>query len=352
MTLGKSGGRIRVLLVDDSTLARKYVAEGLQRAGDIEVVGEAASAQEALTKAEGLRPDLVLLDIVLPDLPGDRVATELTNIWGIPVIAMTSLEDPALHERVRKAGARAVWLKRGLGPEEMKALVNLVRQYGRVEGHTARREGQPLATPPFPLVVFASSTGGPPVLRAVLQELSPPFPAAIVVVQHIVDYVITQTRRWLQEVTRLPVVVAQADLKVEPGVVYLLPGEELLTIARDAFRRVEPAPPVPYRPSADLFLQSAVGVFGRWLVAVILSGMGKDGMLGAAQVAKAGGVVIVQDPEEAPVPSMPRAVLHSGIRCTTLRTPEIPAYLVNVVTQLQRSLEQGTTMPPSGLPYD
>lgn len=330
---------IRVLLVDDSRLARKHIVGWLQKVEDIEVVGEASTGEEALAQAVVLRPDVVLLDVVLPDMAGEQVAKRLTRELGMPVVAITSLDDPDVHENIRQAGAHAVWVKKGFAPECMDALTQLVREAAAQSPHRKLKGRElPRFRPPFPLVAIAASTGGPPIVRNLLSALPPTFPAPVVVIQHMMEGIIPQTRLWLQEVCPLPVRVAAHNLPIEAGVVYLAPDNEQLRVQFPYFKLGPSLGREGPRPSADEFLESAVASFGPWVVAVILSGMGKDGAKGAARVAEAGGFVLVQDPEEAVLPSMPGAVLAQGIPCRVLRSAEIPAHLVLIVSHMIQQL--------------
>ncbi len=331
---------IRVLVVDDSRLAQKYFRENLHRYKDIQLVGLAGTGEEALSLAATHRPHVVVLDIVLPDMEGEEVCARLTRQMGIPVIAVTSLDVAEVERVMRQAGASLVIPKKGLRPEHMDELVHYIRHVAsqaprfRNERPTSRGSATTALTqPPFPIVVIAASTGGPPILRKIFAALPATFPAPIAVVQHIVTGMIQETQRWLQEVTPLHVTIAEHNMPLRAGTIYLAPDNYHLTVTRYRVHTIAIASSDTVRPSADVLFSSAATAFGPWAIAVVLSGMGDDGAEGALRIRHAGGYVIVQDPSEAPIGSMPRAVIKRQAHHVILPAQDIPQHLVERVRQ-------------------
>ena len=329
----------RVLVVDDSRLAQKYLREAFRQYTDIHLVGVADTGQEALTLAALHRPDVVVLDVVLPDMSGEEVCLRLTREMGIPVIAITSLEVQEVEQAMRRAGATFILPKKGFRPEHIAELVHYIRRLATHRtaasgGQTGSRVGPP---PAFPLVVMAASTGGPPVLRRILAALSPSFAAPIAVVQHIVTGIVQETQRWLQEATPLQVVIAANNMPLQPGTIYLAPDDYHIAVNRHRVQTIAIHAQDTVRPSADVLFTSAATAFGPWTIAVVLSGMGDDGAEGALRIREAGGYVIVQHPEEALIGSMPRAVIARQAHNIILPAKAIPQHLEERVQMLVTS---------------
>ncbi len=166
--------------------------------------------------------------------------------------------------------------------------------------------------PPFVGVFIATSTGGTDALAEVLLTLKMQRQAVVFIVQHGPAWLLEALAERLQRQTTMPLVLAEDDVFAKAGTVYLAPGDHHLSIEAGSFRlRLEKGPLVNYvRPAADPLFRSGAHAFGPYGIGVVLTGMGRDGSAGAVHIQEAGGAVLVQDPETAVAPGMPRAVIE------------------------------------------
>lgn len=351
---------VRVLVVDDSVVVRRLVSEVLDRDPGIEVVGVAANGALALTTVEALRPDLVTMDIEMPQLDGIAAVRSLRGSGHrMPIIMFSTLTERGATATLDALAAGATdYVTKPTGVHGLAEAMEQVgaelvprvhalvpaRRVGAAAGGAARppeartgkRAGRPAQAPaarprtaPVRAVVVGSSTGGPAALAAVVGRLTAPPPVPVAVVQHMPALF---TRQLAERLDRLgPAVVTEA-VDGEPllaGHVYIAPGGRHLTLraAGGGLRaHLGDAPPVNYcRPSVDVLFRSGVEAVGGDLLAVVLTGMGADGAAGAAQLADAGGTVLVQDEPTSVVWGMPGAVAGAGYAHKVLPLPEIAA---------------------------
>ena len=189
----------------------------------------------------------------------------------------------------------------------------------------------------FPVVGVAASTSGPQALRTLLSGLPADFKAAVLVAQHLSDGFVERLVAWLQQFVALPVRIAQEGMPLRAGVVYLAPDGRHITVRENRLSTPQACSNDLWRPSANALFLSMAQHWRTLSVAVVLTGMGKDGTEGALAVRQAGGRVIVQDPDDAPVNGMPRAVIERGAYDIVLPLKAIPSYLVSLVNRLSTS---------------
>lgn len=187
---------------------------------------------------------------------------------------------------------------------------------------------------------IAASTGGPNALLDLFRGLRAPLGAAVFVVQHGPDWMMGMLASRLAKESGLPAVVAEDGSVAVPGQVHVAPGDRHLEVVPGSLAlRIVDSPKENFvRPAADPMLRSLASSFGRFGVAVVLSGMGRDGAQGARAVADAGGRVFVQDPATAVAPSMPRHVLESGIAVRVMSARDLAAALTESARELDAVL--------------
>jgi len=318
---------MRVLVVDDSRTAREVIRSFFECAPEFEVIGTAANGKEAVEMAAALRPDLVTLDLMLPDMDGLEVAGRIMS--GSPtriMVVSRVLDRDGLHsgERALAAGALDAMHKGPLITVESQApmketLLAKARRLCRIRPIAHPGGGRPfqqgkLSPRPVRLVVIASSTGGPPVVKDILGHLAPDFPAPVVVVQHMTPGVEQGVAEWLAEGSRLEVKVAAMGDKLRPGLVLLAPPGHQLTVTPSGVICLNGNQPGKVHcPSADVTLLAAAAHYRCALVAVMLSGLGGDGTQGLAAVRVEGGATIAQDPDSCAAPGMPRSAIAAGV---------------------------------------
>ncbi|MFY1827180.1 chemotaxis-specific protein-glutamate methyltransferase CheB [Myxococcus fulvus] len=322
---------IRVLVVDDSAFARKVLRQVLSNASDIQVVDTARDGLDALEKVAELSPDVLTLDLVMPNLDGLGVLRALSSMEHAPRVvvvssageesdlAVAALQNGAV-ELVHKPTALATDRLYELGAE----LVEKVRIAARAARRSVASPGAPLASaspdalaPARQLVVVGTSTGGPQALTRLLSELPADFPAPMALALHIPPGYTEAVARRLDALCPLEVREAEDGMELFPGRVVLARAGQHLKVERHgalSLVRLDRHPlRMPHHPSVDVLFQSAAQVWGKDTVGVVLTGMGEDGRDGARAIREAGGVVLTESESSCVVYGMPRAVDEAGL---------------------------------------
>ena len=324
--------RIKVLIVDDSAFVRKVITQILGRSPYLEVVGTARDGLDALEKVAELNPDVVTLDLMMPQLDGIGFLRRQMQIRPVPVIVCSiahesgeaALEalDAGAVDFVQKPTALATDKVYEIGDE----LIQKVRAAAQATpsfrppgaaagtGHIVR-DGRP---PSVDVVVLGISTGGPQALRALIPQLPADFPVPVVMVMHMpVGYTEMYAQR-LATSAPMKVVEAGDGETLVAGTAYLARAGHHLTLvrARDGSVRthLDLSPgATPHRPSVDVLFRSAAAVYGRRVLGVVMTGMGEDGLDGAASIKAAGGRIVTEAESSCVVYGMPRAVESAGL---------------------------------------
>ena len=362
--------KAKVLVVDDAMLIRRLVSGVLAGDPSIDVVGEAANGRIALEKIAQLNPDLVTLDVEMPELNGLQTLKEIRKTHPrLPVIMFSSLTErgaadtlEALHygasDYVTKPASSAG--KDSAQQRIREDLVPKIRSLCRVAGVTAtsasRRDSAAHPSPtPFtvrPLgpmitadvVAISMSTGGPAALAEVLSQLPADFPAPILIVPHMAQMFTRFFAERLRTQTPLTVVEATDGEAVKPGVVYIAPGDFHLTVRRGtghvALALDQDLPQHSHRPAADVLFKSVADTYASRALALMLTGMGQDGLKGCEKLARAGGRVLVQDEASSVVWEMPGLVARAGLADAVLPLGEIAKELQRRTARLAAQTPQ------------
>ena len=295
---------LRCIVADDSPLSRKIVRAALEMLDAVEVVGTAYDGISALQKCQQLEPDLLTMDVELPGMSGieavQRMQDQNPNCRGIMISSLTSKSVQRLGSML----APCLDAVRATLVAEDPAAKN-----GRITTRTVS------STPRA--VCIGVSTGGPLALSRLLPQLPSLFPVPIFVVQHMPPVFTRSLAQHLSQSCELRVVDASDGMKGEAGTVYVAPGGRQMGINATENRMaivLNDAPPeCNARPSVDyLFRSLALSVGGR-LLAVVMTGMGEDGVEGCRSVRYAGGYVLTQDAESCVVYGMPKRVVEAGL---------------------------------------
>ncbi len=350
--------RIRVLVVDDSVVIRKLVSDLLAEDPDIEVVGTAVNGRAGLQKITLLKPDLVTMDIEMPELNGIDTVRQLRATGDrVPVIMFSTLtERGAVATLDALAAGASDYVPKpanvgsvGRSMEQVReALIPRIKSLVPRAGIRPTRVGPvptpaaapPLRTPAPPpvgghrLLVIGSSTGGPEALSSVLAGLQP-LPVPIAVVQHMPPLFTRQFAARLDRQLPFEVTEAVDGQVLRPGSVCIAPGDfhmEVVADGRAFVVRLNQAAPENYcRPAVDVLFRSAAGVAGAAVLGVVLTGMGSDGCKGARTIVDRGGSVIAQDQATSVVWGMPGAVATAGLAERVLPLGEIPTEITRRV---------------------
>lgn len=343
---------IRVLLVDDSPMALHILQRLLSLSPDIQVAGTAADGVEALELLPALNPDVICTDLHMSGMDGLELTRAVMNRYPRPILVVSVSVEPDSPNvfRLLEAGAVDVYPKPRaiLDADHEKLARELAKKIRILAGvHVHRRvETAPRAPPPLPppfslsppapvrMVAIAASTGGPQAFREILSHLPPAFPAPVVCVQHIGGDFLTGMLTWLAEVCPLSVRKAAQGEIPQAGTVYFAPEDAHLEFDERGRFALSDAPPCDgHRPSATVTLRAAARRFASGAVGVLLTGMGRDGAEGMADIAAAGGITIAQDEASSVVYGMPREAVALGAAQQVLPLEQIAPALAALASR-------------------
>jgi two-component system chemotaxis response regulator CheB len=349
---------IKVLVVDDSALIRQMLLRALSVDPRIEVVGTAKTGVEAIEKALALNPDVITLDVEMPEMTGTEALPHIIRGTRARVVILSSIDDPDTTYHALSLGAVDFITKPKAGfatslSELSELLLKKIRPAYRVNPDRrmvmrtsagispseAQADRSRLATPAGALrkvVAFAASTGGPPALEAVFSGLSADLPSAYLVVQHLPAGFTASLAKRLGKVTDIRVIEGAQGMPIEAGTAYIAPHGTHMVVEgkkRPRLHLVEGPTIHGVRPAADPLLESVATVFGSRSVGVVLTGMGSDGARGLQDIHAIGGATIVQDEETSVVWGMPGAASKIGAVDRVVPLPGIAAEVRRVVRE-------------------
>lgn len=317
---------LRVLLCDGS---RAYAA-GLRRVleydGDITVVAVCATAEQAVAALPRIKPDLVTMDLELPGMDGLDAVGEIMGSRPLPILVLSALVSSRSDRAAAALAAGALDARakddldlRDPAGAQAAAFRQRVRTLSRARvirhprAMLGARPAAPGLTHRASVIGMCASAGGPSMLVWLLDALPADYPIPILIVQHMAAGFTDGLIRWLDQTVRIPVRVASAGARIAAGAWVAPEGAHLKLEA--AGRLVHDRHTVAglHRPSGDVLLGSIAAIAGRAGVAVVLSGMGRDGAAGAAAVRRSGGLAIAQDEQSSAVFGMPKAAIDLGI---------------------------------------
>ncbi|MRS13099.1 MAG: chemotaxis-specific protein-glutamate methyltransferase CheB [Actinobacteria bacterium] len=343
---GIAGGseRIRVLIADDSLVAREMLTQILLSDEGIEVVGTASNGQEAVDMVARLRPDLVTMDVHMPKMDGLEATERIMAYTPTPILVVSSsvygegmgrafdaLAIGAL-EVIKKPEPRDWAALEVIGRDIIRRVKILarVKVITHIRGRRSPGHGpQPTHVKPtagagrLQLVAVGSSTGGPSALLNVLGRLPADFRLPIVIAQHIAEGFVPGLASWLDAGCKINVVPAEDGKSVVPGTAYIAATGANLEIDGVTTRFTDPKAGQLYIPSADTLFESAVRSYGRRAIGVLLTGMGADGASGLKRMHDAGAPTICQDEATSTVWGMPKAAIDAGAADAVLPVHEI-----------------------------
>jgi len=357
------GRRTRILIVDDSAVMRSLLRSVVCADGSLEVAGTAADGQSALTAIETLRPNLILLDVEMPVMDGLATLRQMrARGHKMPVIMCSSLTQRGAKVTVEALACGAYdYVAKPAGQASREAATRMLSQelIPKIRALTSQPQPQPvfpgaarlpltlpiaLARKPDPIssapvvLVIGVSTGGPAALDVVLPALPENFPLPVLVVQHMPELFTKLFAERLNGRCRLRVCEAAEGDPVRAGTIYIARGNWHLEVLGPA-RAGQPTTLHLHqgslenhcRPAVDALFRSAAAVYGSGVLALVLTGMGSDGLLGCRAIRDHGGSVLAQDQASSTVWGMPGAVATAGLAHNVLSLHAIVPEILRIV---------------------
>jgi len=334
--------KIRVLIVDDSTVIRRLLSDILAEDPEIEVAGTAANGKIALSKLSNINPDVVTLDMEMPEMDGLATLTELRKTYpNLPVIMFSTLTSRGAASTLDALSLGANdYVTKPANVGSVMAAMQIVRQelvpkikglcnwYRKASASTDRNSrtairvanlaaNQPKKKVQAEIIAIGVSTGGPNALAILLPSLPKDLPVPIVIVQHMPPIFTKHLADRLNQSCSIEIAEAKAGDMLRPGTAWIAPGNFHMTVKRSGtavyIETNQDPPENSCRPAVDTLFRSVSATYGSSALACVLTGMGQDGMRGCNTIRDAGGFVIAQDEESSVVWGMPRAVVHAGL---------------------------------------
>lgn len=347
MTMEKECSPIRLLVAEDSPVCRELLVSIFQNTPGVQVVGTARDGAEAVRLTKRLHPDVVTMDVFMPQMNGYEAAQQIMAEAPCPIVMVSSHLPSDKNEmtfQALQAGALTILPKPTVGdsPEMTARLVNQIKLMAGVKVVRRWSGTSPLVTVSskvphgrVQLLVLAASTGGPGALAVVLGRLPADFPAPILVVQHVTRGFGPDLAVWLNRQTTLTVQMAEDGEALQSGVVLVAPDDGHLVVKASrqvALPRQAALLPAAgsdrYCPSADRLFVSAAQVYGDTAVGVILTGMGDDGAQGLAALRRTGAHTIAQDEATSLIFGMPAVAIQQKAVETVLPVEKIAETIV------------------------
>lgn len=344
--------KIRVLVVDDSALVRRLVTTALSSATDIDVIAVAKDGLEAVRMVDELRPDVVTLDIEMPNLDGLGALTQIREKHArLPVIMFSTLTErgaTATLDALSRGASDYVTKPSNTGKiadgiaavrdqlvPRIRALAGMRKLTPGAGGPVVRRERATPAAQAVSALLIGCSTGGPDALARLLPRLPADLGVPVLIVQHMPPVFTTMLAQRLDRVSALSVREAADGDEVRAGEVLIAPGDFHMRLQRSPLGArvvLDQGPQENFcRPAVDVLFRSAVELYGGGALAAMLTGMGQDGLAGCRELAAVGARILAQDEDSSVVWGMPGAVAGAGLADDVLPLDDLAARIVSTV---------------------
>ncbi|MDD5036401.1 MAG: chemotaxis-specific protein-glutamate methyltransferase CheB [Methylococcaceae bacterium] len=339
---------IRVLVVEDSPVERELLLHILQSDPELTVVAVACDGEMAVDMACRERPDVITMDIHLPKLDGLGATRSIMERCPTPVVVVSASAGYSLHGdkafRALEAGALTLVCKPpGIGhpdyQQSARELIQTVKLMSEVKvvGRRSRRAGASEIAPALntcnkaKLVAIGASAGGPLAIQQLLAGLPKDFPLPLLIVQHMAFGFMEGFAKWLSESTGFPVHIAAQGEQPLPGHIYVAPCDfQMGVTASGVIALSNEAPEAGLRPAVSYLFRSIAKIHGGRAIAVLLTGMGKDGAVELKMMKDKGAVTIAQDEESCLVYGMPGEAVRLGGASHVLPLEQIPSMLIRL----------------------
>lgn len=345
-----------VLVVDDSVFARKIVSEMISSCPGLKVIGSACSGTEALSLLDKLNPDVITLDVEMPGINGIETLKKIMAERPTPVVMVSSLTSAGAKESIQALAIGAVDVMAkphgshalGMDSTMKNELIAKVLAAADVKlsrllpvqrlPHKPKVERKIAVGSRYPVVVIASSTGGPRALRTIVPDLPTDAGAAYVIIQHLPEGFSAHLARDLNEMTTLNVRESSNGDRLEPGGLIFARAGYHTVFEKDGSCRLTIDPPLwGVRPSADVTIASLVPVYGPRLIGTILTGMGHDGANGMKLIKDSSGVTIAEHESTCVVYGMPKSAVEMGAADVVVPLMQVPDAIGDAIDKMVSS---------------
>lgn len=338
---------IKVLIVDDSAVHRNFLAYILSSDSEIQVMGQAANGKEALDFLKLNQPDVITMDIHMPEMDGFEVTRRIMENKPLPIVIISAVWDPMEVEKTFKAmevGAVSLLEKpAGIGnpnfEKNASELISIVKQAAMAKVARIRPLRAPASKPVvqrrqgIKIVVLGASTGGPASIQQFLTGLPKDFLLPILIVQHISSGFTRGFVEWLNESSPLQVRVATQGEHILGGHVYVAPEELQMGVKVGGIIKLTEDPPQHFmRPAASYLFRSVLQAFAKATAGILLTGMGIDGAAELKLIKDAGGITFAQDHDSSIIHGMPGEAIRIGGADYVMSPRDIASVLADLVT--------------------
>ncbi len=341
--------KLKVLVVDDSFLMRRIISDVVNSDPQLEVVGKAKNGKEALEMLAAFNPDVVTLDINLPERNGIDVLTDIMRIKPTKVIMLSAYTRVGASATIKALELGAVDFiakpsgEISLGLKKLRSeIIDKIKLAGNVNSDKYFSDYETEKSVPVEketeisvkkLVIIGASTGGPKAILSLMKDIPADIDAAFIIVQHMPKgFTLSFAERISWQAGVKAKEAEEGDI-ISPGKVFIAPAGSHLILRKDEgqvkIKLTDDAFVNFVKPAIDVTMASAVEIFGKDIIGVVLTGMGRDGLEGARKIKEAGGKIFVQDEESSVVWGMPGAVAKAGLSDGVLPLSQIAGMLVH-----------------------
>ncbi len=337
--------KIKVLIVDDSITIQQLLAYVISKDTGLEVIGMACNGRDALHQIKRQRPDVILMDVVMPLMDGIETTRHIMQIDPIPIIIVTAYynnkEMDVSIEALRAGAVSVIQKPKGIGDpsfncfkEELFSLIKTVSNVKLIPRYSSNKTvvQRVIEKKKYSIVVVGASLGGPQALISILSDLPADYGLPLLVVQHIADGFVNRLVDWLNRNTQLKVVIAKDGEVPRSGYVYFAPDHSHLELNKNfTIKLSEDKEDHEAVPSVNRLFRSAAQTYGDRAIGILLTGMGRDGADGLLLMKQKGALTIVQDEESCMVFGMPKEAIQLGAAEKVLSLNDIAPTLKNLI---------------------